>query len=199
MIHHVEGVLTEKEAGRVVIEVGGVGLEVLVTDATWHRVGAPGESVRLLTHLSVREDSWTLFGFLREEERHLYRLLLGVQGVGPRMALAVLAGLPVARLKSAVAEGDVKALSTIPGVGKKLAQRLIVDLRDKVGELPTSDEFPIPADGSAFVPERDDAVDALVALGYPRGAARDAVRVVRTPGSDDSPVEDVVREALRRL
>ncbi len=198
MIHHVEGTITEKVPGRVVVEVGGFGLEVLVTDATWHRVGDRGESVRLLTHLSVREDAWTLFGFLRDEERFLYRLLLGVQGVGPRMALAVLSGLPVATLRTAVAESDVKTLSSISGVGKKIAQRLIVDLRDKVGELPASDEFPIPVEGAASVVEGDDAVDALVALGYPRIAARDAVRVARIPG-DDAPVEDVVKEALRRL
>lgn len=198
MIHHVEGTIAEKAPGRIVVEVGGVGLDVLVTDATWHRAGDPGDPVRLLTHLSVREDAWTLFGFLREEERHLYRLLLGVQGVGPRMALAVLSGLPVATLRTAVAESDVKTLSSISGVGKKIAQRLIVDLRDKVGELPASDAFPIPSDGAGPAPEGDDAVDALVALGYPRVAARDAVRVAR--GSEtDAAVEDVVKDALRRL
>ena len=199
MIHHLEGVLSEKAPGRLVIEAGGVGLEVLVTEATWTRIGVPGDVVRVLTHLSVREDGWTLYGFLREEERGLYRLLLGVQGVGPRMALAILSGLPVAKLKTAVAESDVKLLSTISGVGRKIAQRLIVDLREKVGELPPSDVFPIPLEGAAPVSEGDDAVDALVSLGYSRTVAREAVHAVRKPDEEEIPVENVVREALRRL
>ncbi|MGH2571865.1 MAG: Holliday junction branch migration protein RuvA [bacterium] len=197
MIHHVEGTLRDKTPGRVVVDVGGVGLEVSVTSATWHRVGEPGDAVRLLTHLAVREDAWTLFGFLRDEERQLYRLLLGVQGVGPRTALGILSGLPVATLRTAVAEADVKTLSTIPGIGRKIAQRLIVDLREKVGEL-VSGEFPIPGEGAAPPDEKDDAVDALVALGYPRGTARDAVRVARRDEKDLA-VEDVVKDALRRL
>jgi Holliday junction DNA helicase RuvA len=197
VIHHVEGTLHDKAPGRVVVDVGGVGLEVCVTSATWHRVGEPGDAVRLLTHLAVREDAWTLFGFLREEERALYRLLLGVQGVGPRTALGILSGLPVATLRAAVAEADVKTLSTIPGVGRKIAQRLIVDLREKVGELPAG-EFPIPGEGALPPDEKDDAVDALVALGYPRGTARDAVRVARRDEKDLA-VEDVVKDALRRL
>jgi Holliday junction DNA helicase RuvA len=181
-----------------VIETGGVGLEVLVTEATWNRIGVPGDVVRVLTHLSVREDGWTLYGFLREEERALYRLLLGVQGVGPRMALAILSGLPVAKLKAAVGAGDVKALSTISGVGRKIAQRLIVDLREKVGELPPSDAFPLPPEGTA-PSEGDDAVDALMALGYSRIVAREAVHAVRQSEEEDTPVENVVRDALRRL
>lgn len=197
MIHHVEGLLTEKDPGRTVVEVGGVGLEILVSDDTWREVGIVGDTVRLLTHLAVREDQWTLFGFLREEERSLFRLLLGVQGVGPRMALAILSGLSVERLRRAVGEGDVAALTTISGVGKKTAQRMVVDLRDKVGELPGGpDLVPVgagePADG-------DDAVDALVALGYPRAVARDAVRKARGPEAREAPVEEVLKEALRRL
>lgn len=198
MIHHLEGTLAEKAPGRVVVDVGGIGLDVLVTGATWHRVGDPGDPVRLLTHLAVREDAWTLFGFLREEERQLYRLLLAVQGVGPRMALAILSGLPVATLRTAVAESDVKTLSTIPGVGKKIAQRLILDLREKVGELPGADDFPIPADGEAAVAEGDDAVDALVALGYSRTHARDAVRGARERG-EELDLENLVKLALRKL
>jgi Holliday junction DNA helicase RuvA len=198
VIHHVEGTLREKTPGRVVVDVGGVGLEISVTSSTWHRVGEPGDPVRLLTHLAVREDAWTLFGFLREEERQLYRLLLGVQGVGPRTALGILSGLPVSTLRAAVAEADVKTLSTIPGVGRKIAQRLIVDLREKVGELPASDAFPFPHVGAAIPDEKDDAVDALVALGYPRGTARDAVRVARRDDRELA-VEEVVKDALRHL
>ena len=200
MIHHVEGPLTETGPGRVVVEVGGFGLELLVADSTLGTLGPKGLRVHLLTHLVVRDDGWTLFGFAEENERSLFRLLLGVQGVGPRVALAILSGLAPVRLRTAVAEGDLAALTAIAGVGKKTAQRMIVDLRDKVGVVPTGDEVPGSAAGPAVLPaEIDDAVDALVALGYSRPQARDAVRAARLTAGDDSAVEDVLRDALRRL
>ena len=201
MIHHLVGTLSEKDAGKVVVDVGGVGLEAHVTDHTANALGMVGEPVRLLTHLSVREDEWTLFGFLREEDRAFFRLLLGVQGVGPRLALGILSGLAADRLHRAVADGDVAALTAISGVGKKTAQRLIVDLRDKVGELPGSDEFLAPAATVSAPESRDDAVDALVALGYSRSQAAVAVRAARAPNApeDDVPLEAVVRDALRHL
>ena len=200
MIHHIEGMLTETGQGRVVVEVGGFGLELLVADSTVAALGPNGLRVRLLTHLVVREDAWTLFGFAEESERSLFRLLLGVQGVGPRVALAILSGLAPARLRAAVAQGDLAALTAIAGVGKKTAQRMIVDLRDKVGVVPSGDEVPGGAVGTAVAPvEADDAVDALVALGYSRFQARDAVQAARVTAGEDSAVEDVLRDALRRL
>jgi Holliday junction DNA helicase RuvA len=189
MIHHLEGIVVDKEPGRVVIEVSGVGLELLVSNETLSHIGLSGERTRVLTHLTVREDSWTLFGFAREEERALFRMLLGVQGVGPRMAIGILSGLSVENLCRAVGEGDVAALTTISGVGKKTAQRIAVDLRDKVGALPGAEEIP----GAARVfpgPERDD---------YSRTIAREAVRAARAPADEDVPVETLVREALRRI
>lgn len=200
MIHHVEGTLVEKAPGRVVVELGGFGLELLVTDATLGTIGPGGLRVRLLTHLVVREDGWTLFGFADESERSLFRLLLGVQGIGPRVALAILSGLAPARLRAAVAEGDLAALTAVAGVGKKTAQRMIVDLRDKVGLVPTGEDVPGGEKvGVVAAPEADDAVDALVALGYSRPQARDAVQAARVKSGDDSAVEDVLRDALRRL
>jgi Holliday junction DNA helicase RuvA len=201
VIHHVEGLLAEKHPGRVVVETGGVGLELLVTADTVNELGPPGISVRLLTHLVVREDAWTLFGFASEEERALFRLLLGVQGVGPRVALAILSGLAPAKLRLAVGDGDVAALTAVPGVGKKTAQRMIVDLRDKVGKVGRADDAVPGAEGATEeggTAAPDDAVDALVALGYSRAQAREAVRVARGEGAE-VPVEDVVRDALRRL
>jgi Holliday junction DNA helicase RuvA len=200
MIHHVEGTLTEKGPGRAVVEVGGLGLELLVTASTLAALGPAGLRVHLLAHLVVREDGWTLFGFADESERSLFRLLLGVQGVGPRVALAILSGLAPARLRAAVAEGDLASLTKIAGVGKKTAQRMIVDLRDKVGLVPTGDDVPGGVVGTAAaIAEADDAVDALVALGYSRPQARDAVQAVRATAGQDSAVENVLRDALRRL
>jgi Holliday junction DNA helicase RuvA len=198
VIHHVTGRVAEKSPGRVIVDVGGIGLEMMVSTTTWNAVGDTGDAVRLLAHLAIREDAWTLFGFAREEERVLFRLLLGVQGVGPRVALGVLSGVPAPVLRRAVQVGDVGALKAVTGVGKKLAERIIVDLRDKVGEVPGS--FDVVAGAEPVPAEGDQAVDALVALGYPRPVARDAVRGARAAEPDDSaPVEAVVKEALRRI
>lgn len=197
MIHHVRGTVAEKGAGRVVVDIGGVGLEVLVTDGTWNEVGSPGDPVRLLTHLKVAEDAWTLYGFAHADERTAFRLLIGVQGVSPRVAISILSVLVPGTLRRAIHEGDVDALTAVTGVGKKIAQRILVDLRDKVGAMPGGAARviagPEPAAG-------DPAVDALVALGYPRVQAREAVRAARDAASEpDAAVEAVVRDALRRI
>jgi Holliday junction DNA helicase RuvA len=197
MIHHLDGILAEKRPGRVVVELGGLGLEALVSDGTLASLPSPGTRVVLLTHLSVREDAWTLFAFEHEEERAFFRLLLSVTGVGPRVALSILSGLRVDKLRMAVMQGDVAALTQIAGVGKKTAQRMIVDLRDKLGATGDPDLVPGAARVTVGAPS-DDAVDALVALGYSRPTARDAVSVVRA-GNAELPLEEVVKLALRRL
>ena len=200
MIHHVEGTLVAVRPGKAILELAGFGLEILITEGTASRLGPAGLRVHLLTHLVVREDAWVLFGFEEEEERALFRLLLGVQGVGPRLALAILSALEPERLRSAVAEGDLAALTGVTGVGKKTAQRVIVDLRDKVGLVPSGDA--VPGAGTpvgATKPPADDVVDALVALGYSRGQARDAVDVARGAATAEASTEEVLREALRRL
>jgi Holliday junction DNA helicase RuvA len=195
MIHHLEGVLEGKPPGRLVVDVAGVGFELHVTDATWHDAGIPGGRVRVLTHLVVREDQWTLYGFRSEDERALFRSLLDVQGVGPKVALAALSALAVGRLRRAIVEGDVATLTTVSGVGKKTAQRIIVDLKDRLGGA-AGEDLSVP--GVAEADGADDAVDALVSLGYSRHLAREAVRGARAAHAD-LPLPDVVREALRRL
>jgi len=200
MIHHLNGKLSEKAAGRLIVEVGGVGMEVHVSTLTWNDAGRPGDPCHLLTHLSVREDGWTLFGFLEEEERELFRLLLGVQGIGPKAAISILSSVPVSRLRMIVAEEDLAGLTAIPGIGKKTASRILVDLKDKVADLASglrsSGALAIPQAGTATL--GDEAVDALVALGYPFANAREAVRAARTV-QPDAPVEAVLKDALRRL
>lgn len=195
MIHHLEGILEDKPPGRLVIEVSGVGFEVHVADATWHAAGILGSRIRVLTHLVVREDQWSLYGFIREDERALFRSLLEVQGVGPKVALGVMSGLALGRLRRAIAEGDVATLTTVSGVGKKTAQRIIVDLKDRLGAF--AEEFAAPS-GAPMDGEADDAVDALVSLGYSRHLAREAVRGARAAHAE-LPLADVVRDALRRL
>jgi Holliday junction DNA helicase RuvA len=194
VIHHLAGRLAEKPPGRAIVEIGGVGYEVLVSDFTWSVLGAPGERVFLLTHVAVREDGWLVFGFAGEEERALFRLLLGVQGVGPRLALAVLSGLSVNQLRRAVSDGDLTALTAISGVGRKTAQRVLLDLKDKIAAPPTDAEIARLTGSDA----RDEAVDALVSLGYPVTTAREAVRAARSE-KEEAPLETVIKEALRRL
>jgi Holliday junction DNA helicase RuvA len=196
VIHHVAGPIARKDAGRVIVEVGGIGLELLAPEGTMRGLPPVGASAHLLTHLVVREDAWLLFAFATEEERALFRMLLGVQGVGPRLALAILSGLGTSRLREAVAQSDVAALSTVGGVGKKTAQRLIVDLRDKLSVA--SDLVPGAAVVVAGGEAPDDAVDALVALGYSRTNALQAVRSARAADEALRP-EEVVKMALRKL
>jgi len=198
LIHHVEGTLVHREGGRAIVEVGGVGLELLVTEATARSLPSAGGRAHLLAHLVVREDAWILFGFGSETERKLFRLLLGVQGVGPRLALAVLSGLGPERLRAAVSDSDVGMLATVSGVGKKTATRMIVDLRDKLGGTGDDAVPGAAARVTAGAEPPDDAVDALVALGYSRTHARDAVRGARERG-EELDLENLVKLALRKL
>lgn len=199
MIHHVEGRISEKPVGRIIVDVGGFGLEVHVSTLVWNDAGFPGDLCRLLTHASIREDAWTLYGFLDERERALFRLLLAVQGIGPKVALAILSALPVSRLSRIVIDGDVASLIAVPGVGKKTASRILIDLKDKLaGEaMGDGESFAVPA-GAAVAMAGDAAVDALVALGYPFAGAREAVRAARA-AHPETQVETVLKDALRRL
>lgn len=153
MIARLEGLLAEKGPERVVLDVGGVGYEVRVPLSTFLELPDEGKTVQLRVHTYVREDSFRLYGFLRDEERAAFGILLGINGVGPRLALAILSGLPVPRLVKAVRNEDVAAFGAVPGVGVKKARRLVVELRDRVDslDLPESPDSPseVP-DPSAF-------------------------------------------------
>lgn len=201
MIASLRGRLLEALPTRVVLEAAGVGYEVLVPVSTYDKLPAPGGEVSLLTHLVVREDAHTLYGFSTEAERELFRLLIAtVSGVGPKVALNMLSGMPPAAFRQAVMQGDVKALAQISGVGKKTAERVVVELRDKLGALPGSPVptlpggTPAPAETSAA----GDAVLALTALGFPRNEAIEAVRAAQAVLGPDAPVDRLVRACLRK-
>jgi len=194
MIASVSGVLTAVEGERAVVEVGGFGLEVLASGRTLGSL-APhvGEHVELHTYLNVRQDALQLFGFRETRERTFFLWLTAVSGVGPKVALAVLSGYPVAELELAVARDDVKKFESIPGIGKKLAQRLVVELKDKVGELP-----PAAADlGGPGVPVGARFIEARSALQNLGLTLREAEEALRG-APDDAPVEDLVKFALTR-
>ncbi|MBI1796129.1 MAG: Holliday junction branch migration protein RuvA [Candidatus Eisenbacteria bacterium] len=203
MIASLRGTLAEKGAGDCVVEAGGVGYRVQVSTHTAAALPDPGTPVFLLTHQVVREDALMLFGFADAEERRLFELLITVSGVGPKVALAVLSGLKPQALARAIRDENLAGLVAIPGVGRKTAERLVVELRDKLDVLAAAGGAPAaPAAGARGVLPRserfDDAVAALVRLGYSAAQAQDVVRRVAEDG-DGASLEDLVRRALARL
>ena len=192
MIGRLEGLLIEKAPEAVVLDVAGVGYELRVPLSTYFELPDEGKTVSLRVHTHVREDVLQLYGFGTEQERTSFRLLIGVSGVGPRMALAILSGLRVERLLQAIRTRDLAALRGVPGVGPKTAERILVDLHDKVGELESvSGDEPRSADAE------EASVSALLNLGYPRGHAQKAVRRALEQLPESPALEDLIREALR--
>lgn len=202
MITHLKGRLEEALPTLAVVDVGGVGYEVLIPLSSFDRLPQPGQEVRLLTHLVVREDAHLLYGFVTAAERELFRLLVHtVSGIGPKIALNVLSGMSVTAFRSAVAAGDIKALASVPGVGKKTAERIVVELKDKVGAFGTADAgvAGVVRGGDAGGDNRvGDAIAALAALGFKPNEAQDAVRAATAMLGPSANVEQLVRACLRK-
>jgi len=199
MIGFVHGKLAEALPTQVVVEVSGVGYEILIPLSSYSKLPAPGQEVKLLTHLVVREDAHTLYGFMTLAERELFRLLINtVSGIGPKTALNVLSGINVAAFRGAVANGDVKALSQVSGVGKKTAERIVVELKDKIG---VAGAWEAASAQRALSPEDqkvNDAVLALMALGFKQIEAHDTVRKTQSTLGAQATVEDLVRACLKK-
>lgn len=198
MISFLEGILVEKDPTRVVLNLGGVGYEVFIPLSSYDRLPAAGGACRLLTYDHVREDTHALYGFLTEEERRVFLLLLNVSGIGPKLALTALSGLSVRDLKAAVAQADVKRLSSVSGIGRKTAERIVVELKDKLG---AGEALEAIAGGAGATPESvhaRDAVLALVSLGYKQAEAQKIVRDVLARVKPGATVEEIVRKALAR-
>ncbi len=197
MIALLSGILKSKNPTEILVEVHGIGYAISIPLSTYEKLGDIGSSVSLLTYFHVREDSMQLFGFFTEEERRLFKLLISVSGIGPKIAQSILSGMNVEELKSHLISGNVQALTAIPGVGRKTAERLIVELRDKVGKAIT--EFgPITAIGLASAALRNEALQALTSLGYNQQIAEKAIRFVlqEAEGSTIS-LEELIKRALR--
>ena len=186
MISFLEGRVAEKTGERVVLAVGGVGYEVAVPAQTLTRLPPPGRLARLFTRLQVRDDTMVLYGFAAAEERIVFDHLVTVSGVGPKMALAVLSTLSPDALRRAVATGDTAALTLVPGIGKKVAGRIVLDLKDRLGTGEASTTGPLA-----------EVREALLALGLSAQEARDALAAL--PPEGDRPVEDILRDALRTV
>ena len=198
MIGWLRGTLAHKEPPFLVVEVGGVGYEVEAPMSTCFRLPATGEAVRLLTHLLVREDHHTLFGFATEPERRLFRDLIKVSGVGAKTALGVLSGMDVAAFIRAVESDDVASLIRLPGIGRKTAERIVIEMRDRIRHpgLAGAASTAGGAAGSGELEPRTEALDALVALGYKSPEARRMLE--RVPESANS-TEELLRAVLRSV
>jgi len=199
MISFLEGKLVEAIPTQVIIDVNGVGYEALIPLSSFDKLPSPGNSVKLLTHLAIREDAHVLYGFMTSAEREMFRLLINtVSGIGPKIALNVLSGMNVTALRGAVANGDVKSLSQISGVGKKTAERIVVELKDKVGAAGAWEAASAERGSSVVDQKINDAVLALVALGFKQIEAHETVRATLSLIGEKATVEDLVRACLKK-
>ena len=199
MITFLRGKLVEALPTQAIVEVQGVGYEVLIPLSSFDKLPAPGSDVRLLTHLAVREDAHVLYGFMTAAERDLFRLLINtVSGIGPKIALNVLSGMNPVALRGAVAKGDVKSLSQISGVGKKTAERIVVELKDKIGAAGAWEASSAQRALSDADQKINDAVLALMALGFKPPEAHEAVRASQAALGPQASVEDLVRASLKK-
>ncbi len=197
MIASLHGILTKKTPTELQIDVHGIGYSVLIPVSTYQQLSEAGTEVTVLTYLHVRDDALLLFGFASEAERSMFRLLISVSGIGPKIALGILSGVGVNELKDHLLHADTTALTTIPGVGKKTAERLIVELRDKLGKDEIlAPSLQLPGDSAAHV--RSETLLALVALGVPRPAAEKAIRLaLQGVDANSATVEELIKRALR--
>jgi holliday junction DNA helicase RuvA len=199
MITFLHGKLVEALPTQVTVDVNGIGYEALIPLSSFDKLPMPGQDIRMLTHLVVREDAHSLYGFMTVAERELFRLLINtVSGIGPKIALNILSGISVTAFRGAVANGDGKALSQISGVGKKTAERIIVELKDRIG-APGAWEASSAA--RALSPEDqklNDAVLALLALGFKQIEAHDAVRKAQAAMGPQATIEELVRSCLKK-
>ena len=198
MIAHLRGQILEKQPNRVTVDVHGVGYDVHVPLSTYYQIGEAGHEVSLRIYTHVREEALQLYGFLTDLERQLFERLIGISGIGPKLAVAVLSGMDTRDLLTAVQRGDVARLTGVPGIGKKTAERIVLELKDRVGGL----GLPQAPDAPAVRPEdqlKGDVLSALQNLGYHRPLAEKAVDSVMGESAPEATFEQVLKGALRAL
>jgi Holliday junction DNA helicase RuvA len=198
MIAHLSGKLLSKQPNQVIVDVNGVGYEVNIPISTFYEVGEIGAWVQLQIHTHVREDALALFGFKTEREKLVFEYLTSISGIGPKLGITILSGMPVEELVIAIRQSNLAKLTSIPGVGRKTAERLVVELRDKLSKL----QVGAAEAASLVVPasqQQEDVISALVNLGYPKPAAEKAVQRVINTSSGEHAFEDLLRKALQQL
>jgi Holliday junction DNA helicase RuvA len=198
MIAYIEGTLVHKSPTCLILDVGGIGYRVNIPLSSYERIGSEGTKVRALTVLYVREDVLQLYGFATEEERELFEILLTVSGIGPRVAQAILSGMSVSDFKQRVAAGDIRGLTAIPGVGKKMASRLVVELKDRFGGAVFAPKEGVTVGAGPPASPAEEAALALISLGFDPGTAHRLVGQVVKGGGDGMAVEQIIKAALRQ-
>tara|TARA_B100000768_G_scaffold57470_1_gene55760 strand:+ start:1282 stop:1878 length:597 start_codon:yes stop_codon:yes gene_type:complete len=198
MIHHLRGRLVEKTPTYAVIECGGVGYQVHISLHTFQQLG-DDENAMIHTHLVVREDAQLLYGFAHPDERELFLMLLGVSGVGANTARMILSAMDPASARSAIQQGDVDAMKSVKGIGAKTAQRIIIDLQDKVGALGNADGGSLNLVNASGNNSRHDALIALTTLGFDRNRCEKTLDQIVKECAADVSVEDLIKHALKRL
>ena len=198
MIAHLKGQLTYKSPEYTIIDVNGVGYQVFTPLSTYYALPSSGQTVSLRIHTRVREDELKLFGFLTEEEQTIFQKLITINKVGPRLALGILSGMSPADLLSAVMNNDAAKLSTIPGVGKKTAERLTMEMKDKLADMELATQHQpdsVPTTQGFY----DDALSALCNLGYKRQEAEKALKTIYNQNGKDTSLEELIKESLNIL
>lgn len=194
MIAHLTGKIISKKPTQIILDVNGVGYRINISINTFDKIAEVGEQASLNTYLSVKEDSMTLFGFYSIAEKELFEILISVNGVGPKSAQGILSGINVGEFKDAVSNGNIGRLVAIPGIGRKTAERIIIELRDKVNKVSDS-ESTISAKSFSL---RDDAMAALIGLGYNQKTADQITRKILESNPSVS-LEDLIKESLKNL
>lgn len=198
MIAHLSGRLFSKQPNRVIVDVNGVGYEVNIPISTFYEVGEVGSSVQLQIYTHVREDTIALFGFVTPKEKLMFEYLTSISGIGPKLGITILSGMPVDELVSAIRQSSLARLTAIPGVGKKTAERLVVELRDRLSKLQAAAAEPSRATG-VLSQQQEDTISALVNLGYPKPSAEKAVQRVISEFDGEPAFEELLRKALQQL
>jgi len=196
MIAHLSGKLLSKQPNQVIVDVNGVGYEVHVPLSTFYEVGEIGSQVQLRIYTHVREDTIALFGFKSAKEKLMFEQVTSISGIGPKLGITILSGMPVDELVAAIRQSNLARLTSIPGIGKKTAERLVVELRDKLAKtVPTGEQT-----AAQSVPQpQEDVISALVNLGYAKPSAEKAVQAVLSTSKPEPAFEELLRTALRQL
>jgi holliday junction DNA helicase RuvA len=194
MIAHIRGRLLSKHPNQAIVEAAGVGYDLTISVPTFSDLPAPGGEVALHIHTHVREDALALYGFLRQSEKQIFEKLISVSGIGPKLAITILSGMPADEMAGAIRGNDVAKLTRIPGIGRKTAERMVLELRDKLPK----EAFGEPATLPSITPVEDDVLSALMNLGYQRAAAERALTSVSRNGKAAS-FEVMFRESLATL
>ncbi len=196
MISYLKGILAKKSPTEIIVDVGGIGYAVNISVSTYEELPEQDSEVYILTHHHIREDAQLLYGFATEHEREMFKMLIGVSGIGPKMAQTILSGIRTADLVRTISISAISTLTAIPGVGKKTAERLVLELRDKVAKMEGSDKiFDLPNSGASI---RSAALTALVSLGFSRDKAEQSLRgVLNDVNGKSISVEELIKRALQ--